>query len=52
MEYSAQPAFKNPAWREKKLEARIGRHGKGRPRDKEEGELFRKSDKHERRTLR
>ena len=47
MDYSTTPAFKSEAWIEKKLEAKSGKMGKGRGKDRDD-ELFRKNDKQER----
>jgi hypothetical protein len=48
MDYSTEPSFKNPAWKEKKLESKMNRQGRGRNKDKDEVDIIRKSDKHER----
>lgn len=47
MEYTTEPSFKNASWKEKKAESKGGRQGRQKNKDKEEGELNRKSDKHE-----
>lgn len=47
MEYAIEPSFKNAAWKEKKAENKGARQGRHKNKDKEEGELGKKSDKHE-----
>jgi hypothetical protein len=48
MEYSIEPSFKNTAWKEKKAENKVGRQGRHKNKDRDDGDLTRKSDKHER----
>ena len=47
MDYSYEPSFKNPAWKEKKLESKQNRH-RGRAKATDEGESSKKQEKNER----
>lgn len=48
MDYSTEPTFKNKAWKEKKAENKVKRQGRGKTKDKDEGDSLRKSDRYER----
>jgi hypothetical protein len=48
MDYSREPGFKNQAWKEKKAENKVKRHGRGKTKDKDDSDVLRKGERYER----